>query len=135
MYDAIESGVADVDDPDLKERMASLKAARDQAREDAARVTSALDAADSGGVGEEMLAKFAEVARQRMRTSGGRYRRDHLRALAQRVGVDDGIVRIMGNREDLLQALVASSGSATDDVPIFVAKWCAREDSNLRPPD
>jgi DNA invertase Pin-like site-specific DNA recombinase len=31
LYDAIESGVADLDDPDLRERIASLKATRDQA--------------------------------------------------------------------------------------------------------
>lgn len=33
LYDAIESGVADLDDPALKERVAELKATRDQARE------------------------------------------------------------------------------------------------------
>jgi site-specific DNA recombinase len=35
LYDAIESGVTDLDDPALKERVAELKATRDQARADA----------------------------------------------------------------------------------------------------
>ena len=35
LYDAMESGVADLDDPALKERIAGLKAIRDQAQADA----------------------------------------------------------------------------------------------------
>ena len=35
LYDAIESGVADLDDPALKERVAGLKAIRDQAHAEA----------------------------------------------------------------------------------------------------
>ena len=37
LYDAIETGVADLDDPALKERIAGLKAIRDQAQADAER--------------------------------------------------------------------------------------------------
>src|SRR3546814_414739 len=37
LYDAIEAGVADLDDPALKERIAGLKVLRDQARADADR--------------------------------------------------------------------------------------------------
>jgi site-specific DNA recombinase len=35
LYDAIETGVADLGDPGLKERIAGLKAIRDQAQADA----------------------------------------------------------------------------------------------------
>lgn len=47
-----------------------------------------------------MLRKFASAARQGIRLEGGGYRRDHLRALAQRVEVNDGEVRIMGSKSD-----------------------------------
>ncbi len=40
LYDAIESGVADLDDPALKERVAGLKSTRDQARADAERTAA-----------------------------------------------------------------------------------------------
>src|SRR3546814_3068165 len=33
LFDAIENGIADVNDPDLKERIAPLKATRDQAKD------------------------------------------------------------------------------------------------------
>jgi chromosome segregation ATPase len=45
LYDAIESGVADLDDPDLKDRIASLKAIRDQSRVDARRASAMLESA------------------------------------------------------------------------------------------
>ena len=68
-----------------------------------------------------------------MRSEGGGYRRDHLRALAQRVEVDAKEVRIMGSKSVLLHTLVAPSRAKTAGfgVPSFVPKWRARQDSNL----
>ena len=43
LYDAIENGVADLADPMLKDRIAELKAVRDQARADAERAQEAID--------------------------------------------------------------------------------------------
>jgi site-specific DNA recombinase len=108
LYDAIENGVADLADPMLKDRTAELKATRDQARADAERAEGALD-----------------TARKRMRTESGRYRRDHLRALAQRVEVDAKEIRIMGSKSVLLRTLVAASSAKTAGfgVPSFVPKW------------
>ena len=57
-----------------------------------------------------MVRTFAATARQRIRLDGGGYRRDHLRALAQRVEVADDEVRIMGSKCDLLRTLAAASG-------------------------
>ena len=83
-----------------------------------------------------MLAKFTAVARERMRVEGGGYRRDHIRALAQRVEVDVGEVRILGSKSNLLQALIAGAAETKPGaVPSFVPKWCTRQDSNLWPPD
>jgi site-specific DNA recombinase len=120
LYDAIENGVADLADPMLKDRIAELKAIRDQARTDAERAQDAI----------ERL--FARQARKRMRTESGGYRRDHLRALAQRVEVDAKEVRIMGSKSELLRTLVAISSAKTAGfgVPSFVPKWRARRDSN-----
>ena len=50
----------------------------------------------------QALKTFARQARKRMRTENGGYRRDHLRALAQRVEVDAKEVRIMGSKSVLL---------------------------------
>jgi hypothetical protein len=69
---------------------------------------------------------------ERIRIEGGGYRRDHLRALAQRVEVAAEEVRIMGSKGDLLRTLAAASGvkSATPGVPSSVLKWRATTDDD-----
>jgi|SRR5438105_15890017 len=96
----------------LKDRIAELKATRDQARLDAER---AEDAIDRGGptITPQTLKTFARTGRKRMRIDGGGYRRDHLRALAQRVEVDQKELRIMGSKSALLCTLVAPSSAKT----------------------
>jgi site-specific DNA recombinase len=84
LYDAIENGVADLSDPMLKDRIGELKATRDQARLDAERAQDAIERAGPA-ITPQALKNFARAARKRMRTDGGGYHRDHLRALAQRV--------------------------------------------------
>ncbi|ABS65535.1 Resolvase domain [Xanthobacter versatilis] len=128
LYDAIEAGVADLDDPALKDRIDGLKAIRDQAKADAERAQAMLQNSGSKAVTPQMLSKFARAARQRIRLEGGGYRRDHLRALAQRVEVADGEVRIMGSKSRLLQALVANG--SVNSVPIQGLKWRTGRDSN-----
>ena len=136
LYDAIENGVADLTDPMLKERVSELKSIRDQARADAERAEDALERVGPS-ITPRALKTFASQARRRMRSEGGGYRRDHLRALAQRIEVDAQEVRITGSKSVLLRTLVAASGakSAGFGVPSFVPKWRARNDSNVRPPD
>jgi site-specific DNA recombinase len=136
LYDAIENGIADLSDPMLKDRVAELKAVRDQARVDAERAQDAIERTGPS-ITPQALKTFARQARKRMRTESGGYRRDHLRALAQRVEVDAQEVRIMGSKSVLLRTLVAvpSAKTAGFGVPSFVPKWRARRDSNPRPPD
>ena len=130
LYDAIETGVADINDPALKDRIASLAATRDQARADATRAQAMLDSSGAKAITAQMVRAFAKVARQRMRTEGGAYRRDHLRALAQRVEVAESEVRIMGSKSRLLQTLTANGG--VNVVPTQGLKWRSGRDSNPR---
>ncbi len=130
LYDAIEAGVADLDDPALKDRIDGLKAIRDQAKADAERAQGMLQNTGQKAVTPQMLRKFAATARDRIRLEGGGYRRDHLRALAQRVEVAEGEVRIMGSKSRLLQTLVAESG--VNSVPTQGLKWRMGWDSNPR---
>lgn len=132
LYDAIESGVADLEDESLKERIAELRSLKAQAQADAERATMALE-----GLGAEItpatLRAFAEAARLRLRGPDGGYRRDHLRALAQRVEVAEGEVRIIGSRSNLLRTLAAANGVASAGaVPSFVPRWRTGWDSNPR---
>ncbi|MDD4937129.1 MAG: recombinase family protein [Acidiphilium sp.] len=121
LYDAIEAGVADIDDPALKDRIDGLKAIRDQAKADAERAQAMLDTSGAKAITPQMVRTFAKTARQRIRLEGGGYRRDHLRALAQRVEVADGEVRIMGSKTRLLQALTGKN--SVNSVPTQGLKW------------
>ena len=132
LYDAIEAGIADLDDPALKDRIDGLKAIRDQAKADADRAQAMLQNTGQKAVTPQMLRTFATTARERIRLDGGGYRRDHLRALAQRVEVAEGEVRIMGSKSRLLQTLVAGSG--VNSVPTQGLKWRRGGDSNPRYP-
>src|SRR5690606_14485199 len=135
LFDAIEAGMVDKDDAMAKERMASLKALRDQATADAERTQLALDSSGNQGISPDMLNGFALKARERIRLDDGGYRRDHLRALAQRVEVADDEVRIMGSKSELLRTLVAASSveTAAFGVHSSVLKWRTRHDSNVWP--
>lgn len=134
LFDAIESGLVDKDDSVARDRIAGLKAVRDQAQADADRIEAALESEGGEAVTADMLKSFARKARERIRLEDGGYRRDHLRALAQRVEVDDAEARIMGSKSELLRTLVAAASggkSAAFGVHSSVLRWRARQESNL----
>lgn len=128
--------MADLSDPALKDRIAGLKALRDQAQVDAERAQATLESSGNQAVTPATVRPFADVARQRIRLDGGGYRRDHLRAFAQRVEVAETEIRIMGSKGALLRTLSAVSGgeSAAIGVPSLGLKWRSRRDSNPRYP-
>src|SRR5262249_15050846 len=134
LYDAIEAGVADLDDPALKDRIEGLRALRDQAKADSERAQAMLDSSNHQAITPQMVQRFAATARKRMRIDGGGYRRDHLRAFAQRVEVAEREVFIRGSKDELLRTLVAvgSGKSADSGVPSSVLKWRRGWDSNPR---
>jgi DNA invertase Pin-like site-specific DNA recombinase len=136
LYDAIESGIADLEDPALKDRIAGLKAVRDQSQIDADRAKVSLEGAGTA-ITPTLLKGFANAARTRIRLPGGGYRRDHLRALAQRVEVAASEVRIMGSKSDLLRTLTAAAGvkSATPGVRSSILKWRGSRSSGRRARD
>lgn len=137
LFQAIESGLADVGDVDLKERVEELRAIREQAKIDAERIVKSLENSGRRAITPEMLATFARIARERIRKDDGAYRRNHVRALAQRILVNDGEVRIIGSKADLLQVLSGHEGPGTRKgrVPSLVPKWCTQLDSNQWPSD
>ncbi|RRN66616.1 recombinase family protein [Caulobacter sp. 602-1] len=137
LYQAIEDGVADTADQDFKDRMKELASMRDEARADADRAEAAIDRLGPNLTPEKLRA-FALAAQARLRAEDGSYRREHVRAVAQRVEVlSTKEIQIMGNRTDLLRTLVASTGENTAilEVRSFKPKWRARNDSNVRPSD
>ncbi|MER9893786.1 recombinase family protein [Mesorhizobium sp. M0119] len=136
LYEAIENGLADLADSNLKGRIAELKRIRDAANADAERA----EHRDSQAIEitQEAVARFAEGVRQRLRAQDGSFRRHHLQTLVQRVEVGADRILIKGSKATLLQTLVTSRGNpsvhtAGHDVRSFVLKWLPGPDSNQRP--
>lgn len=131
LYDAIESGSLDPAESALGERIVGLTALRDQARTDAARIEAMLQSASHHALSGAAVRELATEARSRLRLAKGGYRREHVRAFAQRVEVADDAIRIMGSKNTLLRTLVASKGgkSAGTGVPGFIPKWRSERDS------
>ncbi len=132
LYDAIESGSLDPTEAALGERIAGLTALRDQARADATRIEAMLANSTHQRLTGDAVQELTIEARRRLRLGKGGYRREHVRAFAQRVEVADGAIYIKGHKNTLLRTLVAITGgkSAATGVPGFVPKWRGDRDSN-----
>ena len=136
LYEAIESGVANLDDSDLSDRIAALKATRDHARSEAERIRLLLDSSERKVVSPEMVAAFTAEARSRLRRSTGKFRRQYLQNFAQRVELHDRIVRIGGGKDQLLSSIISAGNvKAQKLVPSARAGWLPELDSNQRPLD
>jgi site-specific DNA recombinase len=136
LYEAIENGLAALDDANLKGRIAELRRIRDAARADAERAEAGDRRAPE--ITPDILSRFAEAARRRIKTDDGSFRRHHLQALVQRVEVGMDEIRIKGSKIQLLRELMASDGkrgveTSRPEVRIFVPKWLPGPDSNQRP--
>ena len=124
LYAAIESGAADLDDPDLANRIATLKATRDQAQVDAERAEALMDSSGAKSISPELLAEFTKRVKKRLRGSNGKYRRDHFHQFAQRVEILKRKIRIGGTKESLFNAVFALGNVQQKDlVPSAVLKW------------
>ena len=139
LYEAIENGLAEMDDSNLKGRIVELKRIRDAARADADRAENRGEG-DDNRVTPELLRRFGVEARKKIRDREGGFRRHHLQALVQRVEVGADEIRIGGSKPRLLQTLVASGGNygvetAAHGVRSFVPNWLPGLDSNQRPTD
>ncbi|WEK40760.1 MAG: hypothetical protein P0Y50_03875 [Candidatus Brevundimonas colombiensis] len=134
LYEAIENGMLAPSDGSLKERVDELTRIRDQARIDADRIVSSVERL-APTITADSLHRFALAARLKLRDRECGYRRDHLRALTQRVEVISKTeARIIGSRTDLLRALASSDGgdpAHIGGVLGFKPKWRTRQDSNL----
>jgi site-specific DNA recombinase len=130
----VENGLLSGSDGSLKERVDELTRIRDQARADADRVIASIERV-APKITAASLHRFATAARRKLRDRECGYRREHLRALTQRVEVISKTeARIIGSRTALMRALAFSDGgdsAAGGGVLSFKPEWRTRQDSNL----
>ena len=127
LYKLIEDGVAEMDDL-LKDRINTLKADRDRAKEALSRARCGVRAKSE--VTPEAVEKFGALMRDRVLEGDAPARKAWIGAIIDRIEVDHDAVRIFG-RKDVLEQAITSGGQLTPGVRTCVPKWRARQDSNL----
>ena len=127
LYRAIEEGVIDLD-ADLKERIQALKSQRDIAQSSLDRITP--QATTPSGITTDRIDAFSKMMRDKLDLGDTQARKAYLRAMISMVEVDDGKVRIVGEKATLA-SVIAGRQSNFKNVRGFVREWRARKDSNL----
>ncbi len=126
LVDLVEE--SDVVDDEIKSRIA-------QRRDEIAKVDAELARLQAPRFGQEdfsheMPARFGQPIADNIANRPIQFRKGYLRALLDRVEVDDGVVRLISNTHVLAQA-VKDGPSIVHEVRRSVDKWRARKDSNL----
>jgi site-specific DNA recombinase len=85
-------------------------------------------------VNAEKIDVFARLINAKLDAGDINTRKAYFRSIVDAVGIDNQMIRIIGNK-DILQAAIAGKQTENGNVRGFVRKWRARNDSNVRPSD
>ncbi|KXV59557.1 hypothetical protein AD948_08145 [Acetobacter senegalensis] len=121
LYAAIEKGVVDATDPTLRERFDALKARRDETRRLCAMAEA--PAMVVPVITDEMIGRFSHDLRAKLADGPVAMRKEYLRAIVDRIEVDDGEIRIFGRKDRLMNQLVSDRPKLNSKVPSFGREW------------
>lgn len=127
LYKMVEDGVTDLDDL-LKERIAALKLERDRATAALERIKA--QAAPPAVLKPEAIERFGRLMRESVTSGEIPFRKAYIQSVVDRIEVDDDLVRIIGDKSTLEQA-IAGNAARNLGVRSFERKWRARHDSNV----
>jgi hypothetical protein len=111
LYHMVEDGLTELDDI-LKERIADLKLSRDKAKAELDRIMRTCSGPRT--LDPALIDAFSRVVRYNITTGEIPFRKAYIRSLVDRIEVDDHVVRIVGDKATLEQAVVhgALAGNA-----------------------
>lgn len=119
---------SDVIDDDIKERITLRRGEVVKIDAELERLEAPASAANE--FSHEVLARFGQLVAENIESGPIPFRKGYLRAVLDRVEVDDGVVRLFGNTHILAQA-IKDGPANVQGVRRYVPKWRARHDSNL----
>ena len=126
LYRMVSDGITEIDDV-LKDELASLKLDRDRSKAALDRMRSVTSIQPN--ISHEAIDKFGRSMRENITTGDIPGRKAYIQAVVDRIEVDDGIVRIFGNKSTLEQA-IAGREVRSASVRGFERKWRAQGESN-----
>ena len=127
----VEEGFTEIDDV-LKGRLDQLKTDRERAKAALDRIVA--NSNRSAAIEPEAVERFSRFILENVASGVIPFRKAYIQSVVDRIEVDDGVIRIAGDKATLEQA-VAGRVTASGGVRRRIPKWRARRDSNPRPPD
>lgn len=129
LLELVETGVMSADDPDLRERMVSLRLKR----EDFTREAAALQRRINDGepeLTEGAIARLAEFLNDKLWNGPPELKQGFTRLLLSEVEVNDNLIQIKGSTARVAKAASTDLGNLPWGVLSSVQEWRARRDSN-----
>ena len=128
LYAAIENGIADLSDSTLKDRLAALKAQRDEAKR-------LLDMAEAPNaqipeLTPAMIEDFIASLKTRLLEGPTAFRKEYLQSVVERVEVSDSVIRLTGRKDRLARQLMSGRPLPKSRVRSFGQDWRPQGDSN-----
>jgi site-specific DNA recombinase len=131
LYEAVETGILPLDET-LQRRIQQAKNARENVLIAIAGLRR-LQTLPVERILPSQVAAFGDLIGKRLRDRSSSFGRDYLRAVVDKVVVNGDTATISGSNAKLMRA-VAAKRPLAGQVPSFIHDWCARRDSNSRPP-
>jgi site-specific DNA recombinase len=130
LYKAIENGVVDIGDAQLRERIVRVKMLRDERAEEADLLNRQINNTNKA-ITPEKLEAFSSLMHEKLFEGSPAFRRAYLHLFVDRIELDEREIRIRGSKRALAKGISTPAKLGTPEVPSFVREWCARQDSNL----
>jgi len=86
-------------------------------------------------INDAAMERFANLLRAQILGDSSAMRKAYVRLLVERVTVNDNEILVHGSKVALEAAIFRGDNPLSSGVPSFDRRWCARQDSNLRPQD
>ena len=127
----VREGLCTADDPQIAAELGNIAAQKAALVADVGLVERQL-ADGERAITYEVVEKFGRLLASKLRSEDPQLRREYVRLLVDRVEVGNDKIHITGKKHALASLV---SGTSPNLVPKAERKWCARQDSNLWPPD
>ncbi|WP_319412640.1 recombinase family protein [uncultured Cohaesibacter sp.] len=124
LYAAIEEGLIDLNDPQLKERITKTKAYRDELEEQVELLSRQISD-DDLAITPEKLEAFAKLMREKFFGGNPGMQKAYLNLFIEQIMLNDNEVRITGSKHALTHAICTPEKLNTSKVPSFVREWYA----------
>ena len=127
LYQMVEDDVTDLDDI-LRDRLTALKLNRDIAKTALSRINDRSITSDQ--FSSEAIEAFGYRMREKITNGDVPFRKAYIGSIIERIEVADNVIRIIGNKSDLEQA-IGGKPPSSKGVRSFARKWCSQGEGAL----